>query len=224
MWIDIQGLHDQINDDLPTRCSCGSKFSVEHALSCPKGGFPTIRHNEIRDLTATLLTEVCKNVCTEPTLQPVPEGHLSGACANRQPGARLDVVASGVWGGPFERKFFDVKVFNPHAPSNKTPDPQSTYKKHERIKKRAYEERVLQFEQATFTPIILATKGSVHFLYETSSNASSQVGRPVQPSTMLAPMQVGVFTVTIIYSSHQGSPFLVRTSDKRWPANRPYKV
>ena len=104
---------------------------------------------------------MCKDVCTEPTLQPVPEGHLSGACANRQPGARLDVAASGVWGGPFERTFFDVKVFNPHAPSNKTPDPQSAYRKHEKIKKRAYEERVLQFEQASFTPIILATSGGM---------------------------------------------------------------
>ena len=35
----------------PSFCACGtsSKFSVEHAISCPKGGFPSIRHNEIRD-------------------------------------------------------------------------------------------------------------------------------------------------------------------------------
>ena len=31
----------------PSTCACGVKFSVEHALSCPKGGFPSIRHNEI---------------------------------------------------------------------------------------------------------------------------------------------------------------------------------
>ena len=49
----------------------------------------------------------------------------------------------------------------PHAPSNKTPDPQSAYRKHEKIKNRAYEERVLQFEQATFTSIILATSGGM---------------------------------------------------------------
>eukprot|EP00731_Ephydatia_muelleri_P024258 Em0016g529a len=30
---------------------------VEHALSCPLDGFPSIRHNEIRDLTANLMTE-----------------------------------------------------------------------------------------------------------------------------------------------------------------------
>ena len=32
---------------LPSKCACGNNFSVEHALSCAKGGFPTIRHNEI---------------------------------------------------------------------------------------------------------------------------------------------------------------------------------
>ncbi len=84
--------------DSPSRCFCGTKFSVEHALSCPKGGFPTIRHNEIRDLTASLLSEVCKDVCTEPSLQSIPKGC---ATANEQPGARLDLAANGVWGGCF---------------------------------------------------------------------------------------------------------------------------
>ena len=46
-------------------------FSVEHAMMCNLGGFPTIRHNEIRDLTASLLSEVCHNVVIEPHLQPL---------------------------------------------------------------------------------------------------------------------------------------------------------
>ena len=49
-------------------CACGSSFSVDHALSCPKGGLPSIRHNEIRDLTAKLLTKVCSQVAIEPEL------------------------------------------------------------------------------------------------------------------------------------------------------------
>ena len=57
-----------------------------------------IRHNEIRDLTATLLTEVCNDVCTEPELQPVTDEELIGATANSQAGARLDSAANGVWG------------------------------------------------------------------------------------------------------------------------------
>ena len=83
---------------LPSKCACGSSFTVEHALSCAKGGFPSIRHNEIRNLTADLLSEVCNNVCTEPELLPVTGENLAGASANIQPGARLDIAANGVYG------------------------------------------------------------------------------------------------------------------------------
>ena len=32
--------------NIPNYCDCGTHFSVEHSLSCPKGAFPHIRHNE----------------------------------------------------------------------------------------------------------------------------------------------------------------------------------
>ena len=87
---------------MPSTCDCCKPFTVEHALSCAKGGFPSITHNEIRDITATLLTEVCHDVCVEPDLQPVSIDQLNGASANRQDGARLDISANGVWGARFE--------------------------------------------------------------------------------------------------------------------------
>ena len=148
-------------DRLPAKCACGSTFSVEHALSCAKGGFPSIRHNEIRDLTATLLTEVCHDVCIEPELQPVTNEVLTGSTANSQAGARLDIAANGVWGGTFEKTYFDVRVFNPHAPSNRHPNPQSVYRKHEQIKKRAYEQRIREVEHATFSPLVLSATGGL---------------------------------------------------------------
>ena len=46
----------------------GSRFSVE---SCPRGAFPIIRPNEIRDPTASVLTEVCDDVRVERNLQPI---------------------------------------------------------------------------------------------------------------------------------------------------------
>ena len=103
----------------PVHCACGTVFSVDHALSCPKGGLPSLRHNEIRDLTANLLTEVCHQVQVEPELQAVSDpGAFSRATANIQEGARLDIVMNGFWGGRTERCFVDVRVFNPYAPSN----------------------------------------------------------------------------------------------------------
>ena len=41
-----------------------------------------IRHNEIRDITASLLTEVCPNVAIEPPLQPLSGETFRLASAN----------------------------------------------------------------------------------------------------------------------------------------------
>jgi len=144
----------------PAFCACGTSFSVEHALSCPKGGLPSIRHNEIRDLTATLLTEVCSQVVVEPELQPVSQLDYA-ASANIQEGARLDVAMNGFWGGRSERSFVDVRVFNPLAVSNASSSLSSNFRKHENIKKRAYAQRVREVEHATFTPLVMSASGGL---------------------------------------------------------------
>ena len=101
---------------LPSLCVCGKSFSIEHALSCNFGGFPIKRHNELRDLTASLLDEICTGVGIEPTLQPLSNEQMRLKSANIDDGARLDVIAEDFW-GTRQRAFFDVKVFNPFAPS-----------------------------------------------------------------------------------------------------------
>ena len=145
----------------PNHCDCGSKFTIDHCLSCPKGGFPSLRHNEIRDHTARLLTEVCHDVRVEPNLQPLTGEVFSGASSNIQDGVRLDIVASGFWGGRYERTFFDIRIFNPHAPSNRSCPLPSCYRKHEKIKKRAYEQRILEVEHASFTPLVFSASGGL---------------------------------------------------------------
>ena len=79
----------------PANCAWGSSFSIEHALSCPKGGLPSIRLNEIRDFTAKLLSKACLQVATEPELQPVSPEDFSLSTANTQDGARLDSIMNG---------------------------------------------------------------------------------------------------------------------------------
>ena len=39
---------------LPTTYPCGSKFDIQDSMSCKKEGFVTIRHNDLRDLTAKI--------------------------------------------------------------------------------------------------------------------------------------------------------------------------
>ena len=50
----------------PFHCARGAAFSVDHAMSCPKGGLFPICHNKIRDFTA-------HQVQVEPKLQPVSD-------------------------------------------------------------------------------------------------------------------------------------------------------
>ena len=83
---------------IPSQSACGHSFSVSHALSYHMGGYPSIRHNEIRDLTADLLSEVCLSVLIEPHLQPVQGEALSDASANINNGAYLDIAVNGFWG------------------------------------------------------------------------------------------------------------------------------
>ena len=134
---------------------------MDHALSCPRGGFPIIRHNEIRDFTANIMSEVCHNVSIEPHLQAVTGESLSLAMSNSQDGARLDIAMNGFWGGQFERTFFDVKVFNPFAPSNENFQPSNSYRAHENAKKRMYEQRIREIKHSSFTPFVISLTGGL---------------------------------------------------------------
>ena len=146
--------------DCPAQCACGSSFSVQHALSCPKGGFPTLRHNKVRDLTAKVMMEVCHDVCVEPHLQPVTGEVLAGTSSISTDGARLDVPANGFWGGRHEQAFFDIRVINPLAKSNNQPI-SSCYRKHENEIKRGYEQRVREIEHSSFTPLVFSLTGGM---------------------------------------------------------------
>ena len=144
----------------PRLCNCGKAFTIDHTMVCHMGGFPMIRHNEISDLTASLLTEVCSNVAIEPHLQPLSGETFRLASTNTDDGARLDVRARGYWNAR-QDTFFDVRVFHPNAPSNRSRSLPAIYKKHEDEKKRAYGQRVLEIEHAVFTPLVLSTSGGM---------------------------------------------------------------
>ena len=145
----------------PTHCACGISFSVEHSLSCPKGGFPTIRHNQLRNMTASLLTEVCHDVEIEPHLQPASRVECPNPKTNISDGARLDISMNGFWGGQYEKTFLDVRVFNSYANSYKNIEIEKCYKRHETEKKKMYEERILNVEHSTFTPLIFSVTGGM---------------------------------------------------------------
>ena len=79
-----------------------------------KGGFVSIRHNDLRDLTANMLSEVCKDVEIEPKLTPLTGEVLGSRTANTTNQARLDIRARGVWERG-QQAFLDLRVFDPNA-------------------------------------------------------------------------------------------------------------
>ena len=116
-----------------------------------------MRHNNIRDLTASLLREVCRDVKIEPELLPIEN---SGNTSKEPEKARADVSAIGVWSS-MERTFLDVRVTHPHSPSFAGLTSEQLYKKHEQEKKRKYNDRVLNVDRGTFTPLVLTTTGGM---------------------------------------------------------------
>ena len=74
---------------LPSNSACGSFHTTEHARFWLQEGFPSIRHNKIQDLTAHLMTEVCKDVRIEPDLQPLTGEHLDNITAITRAGWHL---------------------------------------------------------------------------------------------------------------------------------------
>ena len=144
---------------LPKTCACSKPNSIDHALSCAKGGFTDLRHNQIRDMEAKLMEEVCKDVRTEPKLSPLTGETFRLRSTNTQPDARLDISARGIW-NTMEKTFFDVRVFHDSNVSNSGPI-DTVFHKHEQEKKRVYNDRVIQVEKSTFTPLVFSTSGAM---------------------------------------------------------------
>ena len=144
----------------PHYCRCGKSLSTDHAMTCPLGGLPIARHNEIRDVTAQWLNEVCSNVVKEPPLQQLSGEVILPRTANCQDDARLDIRAKGFWNRQ-QDAFFDVRVFHPNAPSYRNTSIPSLYRQHEMVKKREYGDRIREVEYAVFTPLVFSTTGGM---------------------------------------------------------------
>ena len=138
--------------NIPSTCSCRSKMTIQHAMSCKKGGFSTIRHNDLRDLITNLLTEVCKDVDIEPQLLPVTGETFDNRTANTSNEVRVDIKSRGFWVRG-QQTFLDVRVFDPNANRYLNKALPQCYIQYEKEKKRQYNDRVLEIYPGSFTPL-----------------------------------------------------------------------
>ena len=140
--------------------ACGENFDESHAMSCQKGGFISIRHDEIRDITCSLLKDVCSDVTKEPLLQPLQGEEFNYKTAKVEQEARVDLSAREFWNRG-QKSFFDLRVFNPLAPCYSGLRLDAAHAKNERDKIRKYSERIINVEQGTFTPLAFTSAGGI---------------------------------------------------------------
>ena len=129
---------------------------VRHVMSCKKGGFVTLRHNEVRDITATLLSDIHKDL--ELELSPLTlnrEEQTMRSTANTDDEARLDICARRFWVSG-QKAFFDVRVFDANAQSYSKKTLKQCYSFNENEKKRNYNTKIMEVYQGCFTPLIFS--------------------------------------------------------------------
>ena len=147
-------------DRLTSKCECGSTFSIDHTLSCKKGGFVSLTHNQARNLTAILLDEVCRDVCVESQLLQLTGENLNEKMAIRSDEARIDIAARNFW-VTWQMAFFDVRVFNPIAKRYVHMDTSEACQLNEKEKKKNYNKRILKVEDGSFRPIVMSAYGGI---------------------------------------------------------------
>ena len=114
----------------------------------------------MRDLTASLLNEVCHNVTTEPQLQSL-SGEQLGPLVNKDENAHVDVRASSFWGIGHEGALFNIRVFHPFVPSYRGSTLSLLYRQHKSKKRKEYGQQVREVEHGSFTPLVFTTGGGM---------------------------------------------------------------
>ena len=83
-------------------------------MTCKKGGFVSIRYNDLRDLNAKMLSQVCKDIEIQPKLTPITGEELDSRTANITNETRFDFRTGGVWSlGKRATSIFRFKSFSP---------------------------------------------------------------------------------------------------------------
>ena len=147
-------------EGLPNTCVCGTPNDVNHCMSCKKGGFICFRHDEIRDLTARSIRDVCPNVTTEPRLLPLGGERLPYRTANTSNEARVDISASSFWTRG-QRAYMDIRIFDPMAECHRNISLDAAHKKNEDEKIRRYAYRIQHVDHGTFVPLTFTTSGGM---------------------------------------------------------------
>ena len=118
------------------------------------------RHDGVRNLLTSLIGKVCTNAEIEPQLQPLDNERFNLGSAVTSPEARLDFKAGGFLSRGVTA-FFDVRVTHGNSKCNQGKTTSTIFKEQEEEKTRKYQQRVLDFEMGSSTPLAFGTNGVI---------------------------------------------------------------
>ena len=159
--------------NLPSKCDgCSGDFSVQHALSCKRGGLVSIRHNEIRDVIGDLAALAWPCVTKEPEIK---------AATEMSPGLRADLLVRGVW-HPQQYASFDLRVTDTDASSYGDKSSQQVLRAAEEEKKSKYL-NACEMRHVSFTPLVASVDGLLapafqHFLKVLAGRLAEKWDKP----------------------------------------------
>ena len=133
----------------PSATSCEAKREGSWRRDTPDG---------VRNLLTSLIGKVWTSVEVEPQLQPLDNEGFKISSAVTSPEARWDFKAGGFWSGGVT-VFFDVRVTHVNSKCNQGKTTPTIFKEQEEEKKRKYQQRVLDVEMGSFTPLVFGTDG-----------------------------------------------------------------
>jgi hypothetical protein len=148
---------------LPHRCEgCQQRFTVEHAMSCKKGGLVLLRHNDLSSEWQALCAQALSPsaVSDEPLIHNGQGQQVRGAGVQRTeplPEIRGDVSAHGFWSRGTSA-IFDIRVTDTECPSQRGMESKVILSRHEEEKKKKYLEHCVR-QRKHFTPLVFSVDG-----------------------------------------------------------------
>lgn len=135
-------------------------FTVEHAMSCKKGGLVLLRHNDVAAEWSQLCLQALSKgaISDEPIIQNSQDVRQAGADRTAPlPELRGDIGVAGFWRRG-TMTVFDVRVTDTDSPSVRTQDPVKILRRHETEKKTKYG-AACEARRKHFTPLVFSVDG-----------------------------------------------------------------
>ena len=155
---------------------------------------------------------MCRIVETEPLLQALDNEvfNLQSTVTSRE--ARLDMKKAGGFWTPAVTAFFDVRVTHVNSRSNKGKYTATIFKEQENEKKRKYNQRVMDVEMGTFTPLVFGTNGGMgldcqNFLRTLANKLSTKNDEPYASVISWLRIQLSFAILRTVHRCVRGSRY-----------------